>query len=316
MVKRIMQARVLADRKGLTREKWLEIRKLGIGGSDAGAICGLNPFSTPFTVYGEKLGILPPKEETEAMRIGNDLEEYIAKRFTEKTGKKVKNCNYVLQHAKHDFILGDVDRLVVGENAGLECKSTNAFNKTNFEKADIPTHWYTQCVHYMAVTGAERWYLAVLVLGVGFYDFVIERNEEEIKALEDIESEFWNNNVLQCIEPSPDGREPTTEVIKSLYTANQGESVDLLPYRELLAKYCELGAKIKDLEQEQELIKQEIQIYMANATDGYAEGYKVTWREQERKTLDTKRLAQDYPDLYNAYLKVGKSRPFKATRSE
>lgn len=316
MVKRIMQAKVLADRKGLTREQWLNIRKQGIGGSDSGAICGLNPFSTPFTVYGEKLGILPEKEETEAMRIGTDLEEYIAKRFTEKTGKKVKNCNYVLQHKEYAYILGDVDRLVVGENAGLECKSTSPFNKTDFEKADIPPQWYTQCVHYMAVTGAERWYLAVLVLGVGFYVFNIDRNCEEINALIGIEKDFWENNVVKGIEPPVDGREETGEVIKSLYTAQNGETVDLLPYRGLLAKYTELNAQIKALEQERELIKQEIQVYMAMSTDGYTDGYKVTWREQVSSRLDTKRLQAEHPEIYSAYLKQSVSRPFKVSKKE
>lgn len=311
-----MQALVLADRKGLTKEQWLEIRKQGIGGSEAGAICGLNPFSTPFTVYGEKLGILPPKEETEAMRIGNDLEEYIAKRFTEKTGKKVKNCNYVLQHPKHSWMLADVDRLVVGENAGLECKSTSAFNKTNFEKADIPAQWYTQCVHYMAVTGAKKWYLAVLVLGVGFYDFVIERNEEDIKALEEIEDDFWNNHVMVGIEPDPDGREETSEVIKSLYTAQEGESVDLLPYRGLLDEYAKITASINELEQKKEQLKQELQIYMAMATEGITEGYKVTWKQQVTNKLDTKRLQAEHPEIYNAYLKQSVSRPFKITKKE
>lgn len=313
---KVMQALVLADRKGLTKEQWLEIRKQGIGGSEAGAICGLNPFSTPFTVYGEKLGILPPKEETEAMRIGNDLEDYIAKRFTEKTGKKVKNCNYVLQHTKHSWMLADVDRLVVGENAGLECKSTSAFNKTNFEKADIPAQWYTQCVHYMAVTGAKKWYLAVLVLGVGFYDFVIERNEEDIKALEEIEDDFWNNHVMAGIEPDPDGREETSEVIKSLYTAQEGESVDLLPYRELLDEYAKITASINELEQKKEQLKQELQIYMAMATEGITEGYKVTWKQQVTNKLDTKRLQAEHPEIYNAYLKQSVSRPFKITKKE
>lgn len=313
---KVMQALVLADRKGLTKEQWLEIRKQGIGGSEAGAICGLNPFSTPFTVYGEKLGILPPKEETEAMRIGNDLEDYIAKRFTEKTGKKVKNCNYVLQHTKHSWMLADVDRLVVGENAGLECKSTSAFNKTNFEKADIPAQWYTQCVHYMAVTGAKKWYLAVLVLGVGFYDFVIERNEEDIKALEEIEDDFWNNHVMAGIEPDPDGREETSEVIKSLYTAQEGESVDLLPYRGLLDEYAKITASINELEQKKEQLKQELQIYMAMATEGITEGYKVTWKQQVTNKLDTKRLQAEHPEIYNAYLKQSVSRPFKITKKE
>lgn len=315
MNKKVMQALVLADRKGLTREDWLRIRKQGIGGSDAGAICGLNPFCSPFSVYADKRGLLPEKQETEAMRIGNDLEDYIAKRFTEKTGKKVKNCNFVLQHPKHAFMLGDVDRLVVGENAGLECKSTNAFNKTNFEKADIPTHWYTQCVHYMAVTGAEKWYLAVLVLGVGFYDFVIERNEEEINALINIENEFWEN-LIEGIEPDPDGRPETSEVIKTLYKANEGERVDLLPYRELLQEYSELKAQIDELDKRREAIKQELQLYMAMATDGFAEGYKVTWREKRSNTLDTKRLKAERPDIYNAYLRESVQRPFYIVKQD
>jgi putative phage-type endonuclease len=316
MKTKIMQALVLADRKGLTKEQWLEIRKQGIGGSDAGAICGLNPFSTPFTVYGEKLGILPPKEETEAMRIGTDLEDYIAKRFTEKTGKKVVNCNYVLKHKSYSFMLGDVDRLIVGERAGLECKSTSPFNKTDFEKADIPPQWYTQCVHYMAVTGAEKWYLAVLVLGQGFYVFEIERNEDEINALIKLEKEFWFDNVMANVEPDPDGRPETTDVIKSLYTANKGEEIDLMPYRDLLDRYTQIKDQINALKQDQELIKQELQIYMAMATDGFAEGYKVLWREQVTNRLDTDRLKKERPDIYNAYMKKSIIRPFKVDKKE
>lgn len=316
MKKKIMQAKVIADRKELEHEDWLRLRRTGIGGSDAGAICGLNSFSSPFSVYTDKVGLSSEKEPTEAMRIGNDLEEYVAQRFTEATGKKVKRCNYVLQHPDHNWMLADVDRLIVGENAGLECKTTSAFNKTDFTKADIPPQYYVQCMHYMAVTGAKRWYLAVLVLGLGFYQFCIERNAEEIQSLINIESDFWHNNILACVEPSPDGTRATAEVLSEMYYVNEGQSVDLLPYRNLLEEYSKLNAQIKALEREQEQIKQEVQVYMASATEGQTGGYKVTWRNQERNSIDSKRLQAELPDIYNAYVRKSTSRIFKITYKE
>lgn len=316
MKTKIMQAKVLADRKGLKHEDWLLLRRQGIGGSDAGAICGLNPFSTPFSVYAEKLGLTKEKEESEAMRIGNDLEEYVAQRFTESTGKRVKKCNYVLQHPKHFWMLADVDRLIVGESAGLECKTTSAFNKTDFTKADIPPQYYVQCVHYMAVTGAKRWYLEVVVLGLGAYNFVIERNEEEINSLIQIEQNFWVDNVMARVEPEVDGREQTSEAIKDIYIPVEGQSVDLLPYGDLLDEYQELKAQISTLETRKEQIKQELQVYMANATEGFTGAYTVSWKEQVKNSIDTKRLKAEHPEIYDAYLKQTVTRPFRVDKKE
>ena len=119
-----MNCEKVISRKNLTKEEWLVYRRSGIGGSDAGAIAGLNPYSTAYSVYLDKLGEAEPITETEAMRQGMELEEYVAKRFCEHTGKRVKRCEYILRSKAHPFMLADVDRLVVGENAVLECKTT------------------------------------------------------------------------------------------------------------------------------------------------------------------------------------------------
>lgn len=314
--RKVMQAEVLADRKVLTHEEWLNVRRQGIGGSEAGAILGLSPFSSAFSVYAEKIGVKKADEANEAMRIGTDLEPYVAQRFMEATGKRVVNCNYVLTNPNYKFMLADVDRLVVGENAGLECKTTSAFNKTNFSKADIPHHYYIQCVHYMAVTGAEKWYIAILVLGVGFYYFCIDRNEEEVQALIELERRFWFDNVQSYVEPEVDGKKETTAVLNDMYMPVEGKRIDLMPFRETLDKYSEVQKKIDELEQEKEMLKQEIQVYMANNTEGFTDGYKVTWREQERSTVDTKRLKAECPEIYDRFLKKSYSRPFKITQTE
>ena len=95
------------SRRGLTKEEWLAHRRSGICASDAGAIAGLNPYSTGYSVWMDKLGEAEPIAETEAMRQGTELEEYVAKRFCERTGKRVKRCEYILRSKAYPFMLAD-----------------------------------------------------------------------------------------------------------------------------------------------------------------------------------------------------------------
>ena len=85
----------LISTAGMEREEWLRQRKNGIGGSDAGAVCGLNPYVSPVQVYLDKISDKISDYDNEAMRQGRDLEEYVARRFTEATGKKVRRANMI-----------------------------------------------------------------------------------------------------------------------------------------------------------------------------------------------------------------------------
>ena len=107
---------------GLGRENWLRLRKNGIGGSDAGAICGLDPYASPMSVYLDKTSEDVSGEDNEAMRQGRDLEDYVARRFMEESGLKVRRSNMMYRNKEHPFMLADVDRLVVGQDTGLECR--------------------------------------------------------------------------------------------------------------------------------------------------------------------------------------------------
>ena len=169
--------------KDITHDEWLALRRTGIGGSDAATVVGLNPYSSPYYLFCDKRGELAEKEDTEAMRQGRDLEQYVADRWMERTGKKCKRNNYMWRSTKWPFMLADIDREVVGENAGLECKTTSVYNNNDFENGNIQDSYYVQCQHYMAVMGYDRMYLAVLVLNKGFYTYVIERDEEDISHL-------------------------------------------------------------------------------------------------------------------------------------
>lgn len=308
-----MTAVELAKTLDMPREQWLELRRRGIGGSDAAAIVGLDRYRSPFDVYADKLGLKPEIPDNEAMRQGRDLEEYVASRFCEETGKKVRRRNAMLQHPEYPFMLADIDRWIVGENAGLECKTTSVLNKAKFSQGEFPPRYYVQCMHYMAVTGAERWYLAVLVLNKAFHVFTIERDEAEINALIEAEKDFWENHVLKQIPPAPDGSEATSEIIKQLFPeAREATETALFGYEGKIQQYLELDTKVKELECERDKLKQEIQIVMADAEIGRAQGYIVEWKNQTRQTIDKQRLKKEQAEIYAKYLKPAQTvRMFK-----
>lgn len=307
-----MDAKVLVKTDNLSREEWLEWRKKGMSGSDAAAILGLNPYVSPFQVYMDKLGLLKEDEDNEAMRQGRDLEAYVASRFMEETGLKVRKVNRILQHPEHEWMIGNIDRWIVGKNAGLECKTTSVLNKHKFSQGEFPANYYVQCMHYMALTGADEWYLAVLVLNKGFHIFNIKRDEDEINALIEAEKNFWENYVLKQIPPAPDGSSSASEVINSLYTcAKPGEKIALFGHEEKLQKIIELKAKVKEIEAEIDSLQQEIQLEMKDAEIGTALGYTVTWKNQTTNRLDTTKLKKEKPEIYEAYLKTSSYRRFE-----
>ena len=83
-----MKLNKLVSTLNMEHSTWLQYRRKGVGGSDAGSICGLNPYSTAIAVFQDKVQQLPEKEDNESMRQGRDLEEYVARRFMEETGKR------------------------------------------------------------------------------------------------------------------------------------------------------------------------------------------------------------------------------------
>lgn len=307
--------RILANTRNMTHKEWASMRQASIGGSDAAAVCGLNPYSTLYTLWADKSGRLQPKEETEAMRQGRDLEEYVAKRFEEYSRKKVRRNNHILQHDTYDFITANIDREVVGEKAGLECKTTSVMNLKRFKNGEYPDQYYVQCVHYMAVTGYPKWYLAVLILNHGFHVFEIERDEEEIAALLEAERNFWQNYMIPDMPPPPDGTLATERAIRDIFTDAGGECE--LAKKEDIERYLILKEQRKQLDREIRLLEQGIKINMGDCETGYCGEYTVTWSKQKRTAVSKKRLQQVYPNIdLRKVMKTSSYRKFAVKKEE
>ena len=225
----------------MEKSEWLKYRKQGIGGSDAGAVCGFNPYRTALQVYQDKTTDETEEIDNEAMRQGREFEDYVARRFAEATGKKVRRANAMFYDEANPFMLADVDRLVVGENAGLECKTASPYMADKWKDGRIPLSYQIQCYHYMSVCNAEAWYIAVLIYGRDFKFYRLERDEKMLADLVKIEKDFWENHVLKRVLPSPDGSKLADSVIAEYFKRSIDRTIPLNGFNEKLERRQELG---------------------------------------------------------------------------
>jgi len=297
---------------GVSSTEWLRLRKSGIGGSDAGAICGVNPYSNAMKVFQDKTSEKVEEQDSEAVRIGHDLEEYVAQRFTEATGLKVRKSNFMYRSVEHPFMIADVDRLVVGKDAGLECKTTSAYNADKWSDGDIPLHYVLQCYHYMTVTGKRTWYIAAVILGREFTYRRLDWDEELISRLTAIEEDFWNSHVVKGILPPPDGSKACDEVLEQYFhTAKKASAIKLVGFDEKLRRREEILGFISELQEEQKQIEQEVKLYMQDNESASSERFRVSWKNIDTTKLDTKRIKEEKPELYADYAKVSSYRRFE-----
>lgn len=196
--------------KDMTRAEWLAERKTGIGGSDAAAVLGISPWATPVTVWLDKTGRAAPQEETEAMRIGTELEGFVARRYEQETGRTVQRYNRMVRRGR---LIGNFDRLVVPEGAKvashmgairtdtlLECKTSSR----EWEDG-VPLHYQVQVQHYMGLTEClAHADVACLFLGRKHFEtFRVERDEAVIATMRERLEAWWAEYVEGDRMPPP-----------------------------------------------------------------------------------------------------------------
>jgi putative phage-type endonuclease len=313
-----------------THEDWLAERNKSLGGSDVGAVLGMNTYSSPYTIWAEKTGKLPPFEGNEWTRLGNDLEGYVAQRFMEASGLKVINDSATWRNDKYPHLHANIDRRVVGMKAGVECKLTSEMNAKKYRDGEFPDRFYAQCVEYLAVTELERWFLAVLIYGKGIKIYQMTRipddvvpewcessvyvEDGEIEALVKTTADFWNNYVLTNTPPMADGSDSTSETLRTLYPESNGDTVSLIAFESDLAQYKHLASLESDYKKMKDEVANRIKAYMGEASKGESNKFKVTWSSSVRSTFDHKAFAKDNPGIdLSAYYKSTPTRTFKVS---
>lgn len=297
-----------------SHEEWLKIRSKYIGGSDAGAVIGMNPYRSAYSVWAEKTGKVPPFEGNIATKVGAYLEELVAQMFTEETGKKVRRKNRTMVNDDYPWACANVDRVIVGEDALLEIKTTTSVPiMRQLRGTEFPEAYYAQVMHYLTVGGYKKAYLAVLINCREFKVFEMYRDEAEIDALMQAEAEFW-----KCVQndtpPMTDGTVSTTDTLTTLYPNSNGETVDLMAFESDLREYMALASQIKAISSLRDEVGNRIKAYMKEAGRGESAGYRVSYVNQERRTFDTKRFSAEHEDIdLDEYYNTTSTRVFKVT---
>ena len=299
--------------KTANHEEWLKLRSQYIGGSDAAAVVGLNAYASPYSLWAEKTGKVPGFAGNLATEVGTFLEEFVAQKFAQETGKKVRKCNQSFLNSQYPFAIANIDREIIGEDAGLEIKTTDTLNLKKFKGGEYPANYYAQMVHYMAVTGKQRWYLAVLIGNKEFKWFVIERDESEIAALMTAEADFWEL-VKTDTPPAVDGTSATSETLKTIYSESDDSVCDLTAFSTNLHQYIALKNQIKELETLADEAANKIKEFMGSSGGGECECFKVSWKTQSRSTFDRKRFEKENPDVdLSGYYKTSTARVFRVS---
>lgn len=235
------------------RDAWLRERQLGIGGSDAAAILGLDPYRSPLEVYADKVTeveVEDPKKIADHLALGTAFESAILDRYEVKRDATVTARGVLLQSRRHAFMRDTLDGSQVipsRELAGVaQCKTTG--RPWDYKDDRPPQHVLVQVQHEMFVTGLA-WSAVVICefpsRRVRWID--VEAHGEFQAMLVELEAEFWAR-VQRREPPDIDGSASSARALHRLFPEDHGEVVRLLGAEHVSRQYAALKGAIAKAE--------------------------------------------------------------------
>jgi len=247
-------------KENLSHEQWLNERRKGIGGSDVGAVVGVNEYRSQKDVWEDKLGITPHWGGNEATEWGVRLEDPIAEKWVEDQKREVRKDKIIRIHSEYPELLVNLDREIIDNNDGrgpgvleIKCVSENMYKAWQEE---IPLNYYCQFQHELAVTGWKWGEFALLVGGRKFERLALERDDGFIKEMTTECHDWWHKYVIPKKSPPLTAGELT-----KLTVYYEGESIEV---SQEVVQYCEdyikNNAEIKILDDKKEDLKNQIKV--------------------------------------------------------
>lgn len=238
---------------------------------------------------------------------GTLLEPYVATAYTQKTGRKVRRLNAVLQHPTFPYMLANIDREVIGcpDVQILECKTAGEFG-TKLWKDGVPEYVQLQVQHQLVVTGKDAADVAVLLCGQNLEVHRVQRDDEVIGRLLILEAKFWEY-VEKDTPPPADGSESAGNALRLLYRGDDS-TVDFSDDGPLSEKFAELAAIKESIDTQvarAEVLKQALQEAMAEASKAIFRTGEVTFkRAKDSEVVDVSLLTRENPGLVAKYTSV------------
>lgn len=299
-----MGFRVLASTENMPYAEWLEWRKKGIGGSDASVVCGISRYKSPVELWMDKTDQIQSTEAGEAAYWGTLLESVVRTEFSKRTGIEVQCVNQLLQSEEHPFMLANLDGVCEHPEYGtcvFEAKTASAYKTAEWDDA-IPDEYQLQIQHYMAVTGYRGAYIAVLIGGNTFRWKFIERDEELISMLIDLEANFWKH-IQNSTPPPMDGSDASARFLAERFPDSIPKSQITLPdtAAELLEQYDTACEQLTIATEKKQYAENLLKEMLGNNEIGTAGDRIITWKSIVQERLDSKTLKAEHPTLCKQY---------------
>jgi putative phage-type endonuclease len=292
----------------------LEERRTLIGGSDAAAACGVDPFRSRVALFAEKLSGRE-REPTEAILWGKLLEPAIAGALAA-TGRVIEPAPAEgFRHPERPWMVAHPDGFTErnGERGILEIKTAGHWTAPQWQDGDTPTGYVVQVHHNMAVTG-ERWaLLACLLAGQHLEIREVRRDEEIVRLVLALEGQFMG--YLRRREwPPPDGSTSTADAIRAAFSAGAAGLTVRLD-RDAMAIVGELRARAAQLaavKLQHEALKQALQVAMGDAEVALGPNDEVVakWTSYTSRRLDAKALQTQFPTIAEEFMRETPTRRF------
>ena len=307
-------ALVLASTENLPYEDWLEYRRMGIGGSDASVVCGMNQYKSQVELWMEKTGQMPDSESGEPAYWGTILESIVRDEFTKRTGIEVIPVNQILQSEEHPFMLANLDGICQHPVYGpcvFEAKTATAYLAGEWYGENIPDAYRLQTQHYMAVTGAKGCYIAVLIGGNNFKWKFIERDDELIEILISLESRFWDH-VEESMPPPLDGSDASAEFLNKRFPDSIPKTKIELPEEAyaLIQQYDAVREQLDILTEQKQEAENLLKQMMGENEAGSIGDRIIIWKSITQERLDSTTLKAEHPKLYRRYANKNSYRRF------
>jgi len=289
-------------------------RKGYIGGSDIAAVLGMSKWKTALQLWAEKTGEIEPEDISgvEAVELGTELEDFVAKKFTRKTGLAVRQAPMHYHHKVYDYMRCQVDRLVTGTNDLLECKTTSAWRVKDWEGEEIPADYICQVIWQLGITGRDVGYIAVLI---GGQKFVWKKIIFDLHLFEKMVEEainFW-----KCVQDKtpPMAVGDDNPFMVTLYPEH-GEGVKEADesLNESIALLQETKHHISEMEKTKDEIEAKVKQIIGESLGIKTSKYLITWKEQQTTKIDTEKMKE--AGIYDAYKKVGATRVLRIKLGE
>lgn len=249
----------MANRKKTKEElraAFLLRRRTGIGGSDVGAIMGVDQYRDAIDVYVSKVN---PGEDIDSpqMERGRRLEPIVADIYQEIKGRPFRPGKFRRDRI-HKFLIGSPDRIIKANGAKphattedgpgvLEVKTANRFVMKKMETEGLPKSYILQLQHYMGLCGTAWGAFAVLCPDPWeFRTFTLEFDRDLYDKVTDVLRRFWKDNVLAKVPPAPVEIDWGDEVEKGTDVVVFGEeSKGLVQWQKNVDLFREANAMLK-----------------------------------------------------------------------